>query len=55
VRGLEGAEDSELLFPYIVPAQLFALHASLKRGLDPDTPNKAGTVSRVVQGVRIHK
>ncbi len=55
VRGLERAEDSELLFPYIVPAQLFALHASLKRGLDPDTPNKAGTVSRVVQGVRIHK
>ena len=55
VRGLERAEDSDLLFPYIVPAQLFALHASLKRGLDPDTPNKAGTVSRVVQGVRIHK
>lgn len=54
VRGLERAEDSDLLFPYIVPAQLFALHASLHRGLDPDTPNKAGTVNRVVQGVRIH-
>lgn len=54
VRGLEGASDGDLLFPYIVPAQLFALHASLERGLTPDTPNKAGTVNRVVQGVRIH-
>lgn len=54
VPGLETAPDSDLLFPYIVPAQLFALHASLDRGLTPDTPNKAGTVSRVVQGVRIH-
>jgi tagatose-6-phosphate ketose/aldose isomerase len=55
VHGLDTAPDSDLLFPYIVPAQLFALHASLDRGLTPDTPNKAGTVSRVVQGVRIHK
>jgi len=54
VGGLEGAEDIDLLFPYIVPAQLFALHASLARGLTPDTPNAAGTVNRVVQGVRIH-
>jgi tagatose-6-phosphate ketose/aldose isomerase len=53
-RGLEDAADSDLLFPYIVPAQLFALHASLERGLTPDTPNAAGTVNRVVQGVRIH-
>lgn len=55
VAGLESAADSDLLFPYIVPAQLFALHASLTRGLTPDTPNQAGTVSRVVQGVRIHR
>ena len=41
-------------FPYIVPAQLFAYHASLERGLTPDMPNKAGVVSRVVQGVQIH-
>ena len=54
VRGLESAADSDLLFPYIIPAQLFALHASLDRGLTPDTPNKAGTVNRVVQGVRIY-
>ena len=54
VGGMERATDGDLLFPYIVPAQLFALHASLARGLTPDTPNKAGTVSRVVAGVRIH-
>jgi len=54
VRGLDGADDGDLLFPYIVAAQLFALHASLARGLAPDTPNKTGTVNRVVQGVRIH-
>lgn len=54
VHGLEHAEDCDLLFPFIVPPQLFALHASLLCGLDPDRPNKAGTVNRVVQGVRIH-
>jgi tagatose-6-phosphate ketose/aldose isomerase len=54
VHGLEQANDCDLLFPYIVPAQLFALHASLERGLTPDQPNQAGTVNRVVQGVRIH-
>lgn len=53
-QGLEQADDCDLLFPYIIPAQLLALHASLQRGLDPDTPNAAGTVNRVVQGVRIH-
>lgn len=54
VQGLEQADDCDLLFPYIIPAQLFAYHSSLERGLTPDTPNKAGVVSRVVQGVRIH-
>jgi tagatose-6-phosphate ketose/aldose isomerase len=54
VRGLERAHDCDLLFAYIVPAQLLALHASLQRGLTPDQPNQSGTVNRVVQGVRIH-
>lgn len=54
VRHLGDAADADLLFPYIVPAQLFALHASLALGMTPDTPNAAGTVNRVVQGVRIH-
>lgn len=54
IHGLESASDNDLLFPYIVPAQLFAYHASLQRGLTPDNPNATGVVSRVVQGVRIH-
>jgi tagatose-6-phosphate ketose/aldose isomerase len=46
--------DVDLLFPFIVPAQLFGVHASLALGLAPDQPNVTGTVSRVVQGVRIY-
>jgi tagatose-6-phosphate ketose/aldose isomerase len=51
---LSGADDADLLFPYIVPAQLLALRISLQLGLTPDQPNRSGTVNRVVQGVRIH-
>ncbi|NIJ33331.1 SIS domain-containing protein [Sphingomonas oligoaromativorans] len=47
-------DDAGLLFPYIVPAQLFGLHCSLHLGRTPDRPNASGTVNRVVQGVRIH-
>ncbi|HTM96788.1 MAG TPA: SIS domain-containing protein [Croceibacterium sp.] len=54
IRHLDDATDVDLLFPYIVPAQLFALSASLARGMTPDTPNASGVVNRVVQGVRIH-
>jgi tagatose-6-phosphate ketose/aldose isomerase len=49
-----GAADCDLLFPYIVPAQLLALRVSYALGLTPDQPNRSGTVNRVVQGVRIH-
>lgn len=54
VGGLSDATDADLLFPFIVPAQLFALHVSEALGLTPDRPNVSGTVNRVVQGVRIH-
>jgi tagatose-6-phosphate ketose/aldose isomerase len=54
VQGMVGAEDVDLLFPFIVPAQLFGFHLSLALGLTPDRPNASGTVNRVVQGVRIH-
>ena len=55
VTGMAEAADVDLLFPYAVLAQLLALQASISLGLDPDMPNTSGTVSRVVQGVRIHK
>lgn len=54
VPGLLGAADADLLFPFIVPAQLFGLAVSIELGLTPDRPNASGTVNRVVQGVRIH-
>jgi tagatose-6-phosphate ketose/aldose isomerase len=54
VDGASELVDADLLFPYIVPAQLFALHCSLRLGRTPDQPNASGTVNRVVQGVRIH-
>ena len=46
--------DVDLLWPYVAAAQVFAFQSSLSKGLSPDNPNKAGTVNRVVQGVRIH-
>lgn len=55
VRGLEDADDAELLFPYVVAPQIFAFFESLRLGLTPDKPNISGTVNRVVQGVRIHE
>jgi tagatose-6-phosphate ketose/aldose isomerase len=54
VAGATGFVDADLLFPYIVPAQLFGLHCALWLGRTPDRPNASGTVNRVVQGVRIH-
>ncbi len=54
VQGGESFGDLELVYPYIVPAQLIALHQSLERQYSPDQPNATGTVNRVVQGVRIH-
>lgn len=54
IAGMTAAVDADLLFPFIVPAQLFGLHVSLALGLVPDRPNASGTVNRVVQGVRIH-
>ena len=46
--------DLELCLPYVAFAQTLALLRSLSLGLTPDSPNAAGTVNRVVQGVSIH-
>ena len=54
VPHLAGAEDVDLVVPFVALAQMLAFHASLRLGLSPDNPNQAGTVNRVVQGVRIH-
>ncbi len=54
IKGLETAEDFQLLFPYIIAPQMLAFHQSVALGLTPDNPNNSGAVNRVVQGVRIH-
>ena len=51
---LQTASDLELCLPFVAFAQLLALLQSLALGLSPDTPNAAGTVSRVVRGVSIY-
>jgi tagatose-6-phosphate ketose/aldose isomerase len=48
------ASDLELCLPYAVFAQSLALLRSIALGKQPDSPNAAGTVSRVVTGVPIH-
>ncbi|KLJ01940.1 SIS domain-containing protein [Luteimonas sp. FCS-9] len=54
IPGLAQAEDVDLLWPFVAVAQLYAFHASRAMGFSPDTPNRQGTVNRVVQGVRLH-
>jgi len=54
IANMTEATDGDLLFPFIVPAQLLGLRVSERLGLTPDRPNASGTVNRVVQGVRIH-
>ena len=48
------ASDLESCFSIALFAQSIALLRSLSVGVRPDTPNAAGTVSRVVQGVSIY-
>lgn len=54
VAGMADAQDCDLLFAYVVPAQLLGLAIAQALQLNPDQPNRNGTVNRVVQGVQIH-
>ncbi|CDG20255.1 putative tagatose-6-phosphate ketose/aldose isomerase [Xenorhabdus poinarii G6] len=46
--------DIEQAFCFLMYAQIFALTASIKAGIPPDTPSASSTVNRVVKGVVIH-
>jgi len=39
---------------YVMPAQIIGFYKSLKLGLNPDSPSVNGSISRVVQGVKIY-
>lgn len=54
VPGMDSAADTDLLYPYVAVAQIFAFMCSRALDLSPDAPNRSGTVNRVVQGVRLH-
>lgn len=54
IETAERLDDLELLFPYVVFAQIYGFHHSLRLGNRPDTPSASGTVNRVVKGVNIH-
>jgi tagatose-6-phosphate ketose/aldose isomerase len=54
VAGTAAASDLALCMAYAPFAQALAMLQSLSLGISPDTPNAAGTVSRVVQGVTIY-
>jgi tagatose-6-phosphate ketose/aldose isomerase len=53
-RDSKSISDLELCLPYAVFSQSLALLRSLSVGVQPDNPNAAGTVSRVVKGVSIY-
>lgn len=54
VTGVGDVDDAALALPYVLCAQLLALHTSLALGLTPDDPFPSHLVNRVVQGVTIH-
>lgn len=54
VPGMADAADLDLLWPYVAVAQIYAFMTARALGVSPDNPNPAGTVNRVVQGVRLH-
>ncbi|HET7314205.1 SIS domain-containing protein [Salinisphaera sp.] len=47
-------DEAALVYPYLVHAQLLALHASVATGRTPDNPFPSGEVNRVVKGVTVH-
>lgn len=48
------AEIEYLCVAEVLPAQLLGFHKSIFLGFDPDNPSVSGTISRVVEGVKIY-
>ena len=48
------AKEQLAIVPATLIGQLLGLYKSLHLGLDPDNPSVSGTISRVVQGVKIY-
>ena len=54
VPEMSAADDAQLMLPFVIMAQMYALHRSLQLGNTPDTPCASGRVSRIVKGVAIY-
>jgi len=52
--GTEDIPEDFLSVFYVLPAQIIGFYKSLNLGLSPDSPSKDGSISRVVQGVKIY-
>lgn len=55
IKDSECANDVDLIFSFIIFAQIFAFYQSVNHGLTPDNPSISGAVNRVVKGVKIHE
>ena len=53
--GISDVPEEFLPVIYILPAQIIGFFKSMSLGLSPDSPSKSGSISRVVQGVKIYK
>ncbi|SHJ96749.1 SIS domain-containing protein [Pseudozobellia thermophila] len=53
-KELSDIPEDYLSVLYVLPAQIIGFYKSLNYGLSPDAPSSNGTISRVVQGVRIY-
>lgn len=51
---IEEIPEEFLAVPYILPAQIIGFYKSMGLGLSPDCPSKNGSISRVVQGVKVY-
>jgi tagatose-6-phosphate ketose/aldose isomerase len=54
VPAMAGADDLDLLWPYVAVAQIFAFLMARNLQVTVDNPNPAGVVNRVVQGVHLY-
>ncbi len=54
VEGIADLDDAVVSLPFVMCAQLLALHTSIALGRTPDNPFPGREVNRVVQGVTIH-
>jgi tagatose-6-phosphate ketose/aldose isomerase len=53
-EGTDEIPEDFLSVFYVLPAQIIGFYKSLNLGLSPDSPSKNGSISRVVQGVKIY-